>query len=108
MKLQSLIILALLNFPLIAQWNSNTSVNTVVCDTTGEQAVTKLALCPDGSTYYTWFDNRGGTYAVYIQRLDANGTRQFPAAGILVSSNPQSSSLVDWDLIADNNNNAII
>jgi hypothetical protein len=108
MKLQSLIILVLLNFSLIAQWNSNTAVNTVVCDTSGEQAVTKLAICPDGSTYYTWFDNRGGTYAVYIQRLDANGNRQFPTGGILVSSNPQSSSLVDWDLIADDNNNAII
>ena len=91
-----------------SQWNSNTGVNTLVCDTIGEQSVTKLALCPDGTTYYSWFDNRGGSYAVYLQRLDANGVRMFPAAAVLVSGNPQNSSLVDWDMIADNNNNAII
>ena len=32
----------------------------------------------------------------------------FPSNGILVSNNPQNSSLVDWDMIADNNNNAIL
>jgi hypothetical protein len=91
-----------------SQWNSNTGVNTLVCDTIGEQSVTKLALCPDGTTYYSWFDSRGGSYAVYLQRLDASGVRMFPAAAVLVSGNPQNSSLVDWDMIADNNNNAII
>lgn len=103
-----LLLLIIISINLFAQWNSNTSVNTLVCDATGEQSVTKLALCPDGSTYYTWFDNRSGGYAVYIQKLDVNGTAQFTAGGILVSSNPQNSSLVDWELIADNNNNAII
>lgn len=92
----------------LSQWNSNTGVNTLVCDTTGEQSVIKLALCPDGSTYHAWFDNRGGSYAVYVQRLDVNGNRMFPAAAILVSNNPQNSSLVDWDMIADNTGNAVI
>lgn len=91
-----------------SQWTPNTSVNTKVCDTTGEQSVTKLALCPDGTTYYAWFDNRGGSYAVYLQRLDVNGNLMFPSGGILVSSQPQNSSLVDWDMIADNNNNVIL
>lgn len=97
-----------LNLTLLSQWTGNTAVNTLVCDTNGEQSVTKLALCPDGSTYYTWFDNRAGGYRVYIQKLDINGVRQFGTTGILVSSNPQNSSLVDWDLIADNNNNAVV
>lgn len=92
----------------LAQWNSNTAVNTLVCDENGEQSVTKMALCPDGSTYYSWFDSRSGSYAVYIQKLDVNGNIVFPAGGILVSNNPQNSSLVDWDMIADNNNNAIL
>lgn len=91
-----------------AQWNPNTSVNTLVSDETGEQSVQKLALCPDGSTYYSWFDNRGGSYAVYLQKLDVNGNAQFTPGGILISSNPQNSSLVDWDMIADNNNNCIL
>ena len=91
-----------------AQWNPNTSVNTLVSDETGEQSVQKLALCPDGSTYFAWFDNRGGSYAVYLQKFDINGNAQFAAGGILISSNPQNSSLVDWDMIADNNNNCVL
>jgi len=113
MKLYSAIlkIFLLLSFAginILSQWNSNTAVNTVVSDPSGEQSVQKLALCPDGSTYYSWFDNRGGSYAVYLQKLDVNGVPQFAANGILVSNNPQNSSLVDWDMIADNNNNAIL
>ena len=109
MKLTLSVIFALLfSCQLFAQWTSNTAVNTIVCDTTGEQSVTKQALCSDGTTYYAWFDNRGGAYAVYLQKLDANGVRQFGSAGLLISSNPQNSSLVDWDMIADNSNNAVI
>lgn len=105
---KSLLLLTFISFNLLSQWSSNPAVNTVVADPVGEQSVQKLALCPDGSTYYSWFDNRGGSYAVYLQKLDVNGVPQFAANGILVSSNPQNSSLVDWDMIADNNNNCIL
>jgi hypothetical protein len=106
--LHSIFLFALFTAAAFSQWNSNTAVNTMVCDTIGEQSVTKLALCPDGTTYYAWFDSRSGGYAVYLQRLDANGVRMFSSAALLVSSNPQNSSLVDWDMIADNSNNAIL
>jgi hypothetical protein len=104
----SAFLLLLITFTVAAQWTSNTALNTVVSDPSGEQSVQKLALCPDGSTYHAWFDNRGGSYAVYLQKLDANGNPQFAPNGILVSNNPQNSSLVDWDMIADNNNNCIL
>jgi len=107
-KKLTLILLIVSAISTFAQWNPNTSVNTLVSDETGEQSVQKLALCPDGSTYFAWFDNRGGSYAVYLQKLDINGNAQFAAGGILISSNPQNSSLVDWDMIADNNNNCIL
>ncbi len=106
--LKSFLLLSFAGINILSQWNSNTAVNTVVSDPTGEQSVQKLALCPDGSTYYSWFDSRGGSYAVYLQKLDVNGVPQFAANGILVSNNPQNSSLVDWDMIADNNNNCIL
>jgi hypothetical protein len=106
--IKSLLLLSFVSINVLSQWNSNVAVNTLVSDPSGEQSVQKLALCPDGSTYYSWFDNRGGSYAVYLQKLDVNGVPQFAANGILVSSNPQNSSLVDWDMIADNNNNAIL
>ena len=105
---RALLFLLFISIPLFSQWTSNTAVNTLVSDEAGEQSVQKLALCPDGSTYYSWFDSRGGSYAVYLQKFNANGVAQFQAGGILVSNNPQNSSLVDWDMIADNNNNAII
>lgn len=103
-----IIFLFLINLAVFSQWTSNTAVNTVVCDTTGEQNLVKCALCPDGSTFYAWFDNRGGSYAVYIQKLDINGNRLFPAGGVLVSNNTQNSSLVDYDLAADASGNAIV
>lgn len=105
---KTLLLLIFVNFNLLTQWNSDVSVNTLVSDPAGEQSVQKLALCPDGSTYYSWFDSRSGSYAVYLQKLDVNGVPQFAANGILVSNNPQNSSLVDWDMIADNNNNCIL
>ena len=106
--IKTLLLLSIISINVLSQWNSNTAVNTLVSDPTGEQSVQKQALCPDGSTYYSWFDSRGGSYAVYLQKLDVNGVPQFAANGILVSGNPQNSSLVDWDMIADNNNNCIL
>ncbi|NOS84763.1 MAG: T9SS type A sorting domain-containing protein [Ignavibacteria bacterium] len=106
--IKTLLLLSFVSINVLSQWNSNVAVNTLVSDPSGEQSVQKLALCPDGSTYYSWFDNRGASYAVYLQKLDVNGVPQFAANGILVSSNPQNSSLVDWDMIADNNNNAVL
>ncbi|MBK6680467.1 MAG: hypothetical protein IPG53_10775 [Ignavibacteriales bacterium] len=64
--------------------------------------------CPDGSTYISWFDNRGGSYAVYMQRLNADGVKLWGSQGLLISNNPQSSSLVDYDITCDASNNAIV
>ncbi|HEY6907409.1 MAG TPA: T9SS type A sorting domain-containing protein, partial [Ignavibacteriaceae bacterium] len=45
---------------------------------------------------------------VYLQRLDAMGNKLWDPDGLLISGNPQSSSLVDWDIASDNQNNAIL
>jgi len=92
----------------VAQWSSNPAVNLAVCDTTGEQALAKIGSTSDGGTYVSWFDNRNGSYAVYLQRLDPLGNKLWAPSGLLVSNNSQSSSLVDWDLLVDDNNNAIV
>ena len=86
--------------PVAAQWTSNPAANTVVGAFPGDSAVPKLAACGDGSTWFGWFDNASGAYVVRVQKLDAAGAALFPA-GIVVSSQPQSSSLVDWDLVHD-------
>lgn len=56
-----------------AQWTNNTAINNAICDTTGDQATPKIAATSDGGCYIVWFDNRGGSYAVYLQKIDAAG-----------------------------------
>ncbi len=92
----------------LAQWTNDPNANLAVCATTGDQAVPKIAATGDGKTWFGWFDQRNGTYAVYVQLVDANGNPQFASNGLLVSGNPQSSSLVDWDLISDAQGNAVL
>src|SRR5262249_36351734 len=87
---------------------SSNAVNLPVGDRTGDQAVPKLAACADGGAWVAWFDHASGNYDVYLQKLDAHGYEVFPHNGILVSGNPQSSSLVDWDLISDSAGNAVL
>lgn len=91
-----------------AQWTNDPTTNLTVCDTTGEQALAKIVSTSDGGTYVSWFDNRSGSYAVYLQRLDVMGNKLWGNNGLLVSNNPQSTSLVDYDLIVDHNNNAVV
>jgi Secretion system C-terminal sorting domain len=91
-----------------AQWSSDPSVNLQVCDVTGEQALPKIASTSDNGCYISWFDNRNGNYAVYLQRLDAMGNKLWAANGLLISDNPQNSSLVDWAIASDNHGNAIV
>ena len=91
-----------------SQWSTNPSLNLMVCDTTGEQALSKIASTSDGGCYISWFDTRSGNYEVYLQRLDQNGFKMWGNNGLLISSNPQMTWLVDYDLIADHNDNAIL
>lgn len=98
----------LLTMNLFSQWYYNPAVNLQVSDLNGDQATPKIAATTDGGCYISWFDNRGGSYAMYLQRLDAFGVKQFAADGLLISSNPQNSSLVDYDLICDASNNAVL
>jgi len=96
------------SFTVFAQWSGDPAVNLTVCDTTGEQALAKIESTSDGGCYISWFDTRSGSYNVYLQRLDASGNKLWSPNGLLVSSNPQDTWITDYDLLVDNNNNAII
>ena len=93
---------------LFSQWSNDPNNNLQICGSSGEQALPKISNLSNGDTYICWFDNRNGSYAVYLQRLNSLGEKQFTAEGLLISGNPQSSSLVDYDMITDDSNNAII
>jgi len=113
MNINKLFFIALSIFILSAssvfsQWVTNANLNTQVCDTTNDQVLVKISATADGGCYIGWFDHRSGGYAVYVQKLNALGVKQFSSGGVLVSNNPQSSSLVDWDMISDDSNNVIL
>jgi hypothetical protein len=91
-----------------AQWPTSPATNLAVAATTGEQVLPKIATTSDGGAWLGWFDQRSGSYAVYLQRLDAAGVEQLTPGGLLVSANPQSTSLVDWDLICDSQDHCVL
>lgn len=97
-----------LSSDMFAQWSSDPSVNLQICDVTGDQALPKVASTSDNGCYISWFDNRNGSYAVYLQRLDQLGNKLWDTNGLLVSNNPQNTSLVDYAIATDDQNNAIV
>ena len=106
-------LVALASVPLLcagarAQWSSDPLANLAVCAQPGDQALPRIAAVGDGRTWIGWFDDRGGSYAVYVQLFDRDGVPQLAADGMLVSANPQSSSLVGWDLEADPSGDAVL
>ena len=91
-----------------AQWSTDPNVNLMICDLNGEQALAKIAMTSDGGCYISWFDTRSGAYNVYLQRLDPLGYKMWAPDGLLISNNPQDTWLTDYDLICDQNDNAVL
>ena len=91
-----------------AQWSTNPAVNNAICTLSGEQAIPKVATCPNGDTYIGFFSNEAGNYNVRLQRLDALGNILWAPNGILISANPQETWLTDWDMTCDAANHAIL
>ena len=74
-------LVALASVPLLcagarAQWSSDPLANLAVCAQPGDQAVPRIAAVGDGRTWIGWFDDRGGSYAVYVQLFDRDGVPQ--------------------------------
>jgi len=91
-----------------AQWSKDPAQNLGIGVGTGDQALPKIVETSDGGCYITWFDNRSGDYCVYMQRLNSVGEAQFAPNGMLISSHPQMTWLVDYDLTVDKDDNAVV
>ncbi|MEA5486611.1 hypothetical protein [Pseudanabaena sp. CCNP1317] len=91
-----------------ASFPGDPSVNLGVAVKPGSQTVQKAATLPDGTTWVAWFDAADGSFRVYAQLLSPTGDKAFADDGLLVSSAPQSTSLVDWDIIADADGAAVL
>lgn len=91
-----------------SQWTNDPAVNTPTVVAPSDQDVFKLAVAPDGSSWIGWYDFQPGGIQVRVQRLDADGNQTFDSAGLIVSTNPQNTSVTDWDLRADSNGNCML
>ncbi len=108
MKKYLLISILLLFNSVFAQWSTDPNTNLMICDMAGEQALAKIAMTSDGGCYISWFDTRSGAYNVYLQRLDPLGYKIWAPDGLLISNHPQDSWITDYDLICDQNDNAVL
>jgi len=103
-----ILLTSLAAIPAAADWPDDPAENMVICDRSGEQAVTKIAATSDGGCYISWYDNFSGNYDIYLQRLDGNGVPQWADNGLLVSDKPQETWVTDYDLACDAANHAIV
>jgi hypothetical protein len=95
-------------FVSFSQWSTDPAVNNPINIMSGEQAIPKIATCPNGDTYIASFSSENGNYNVRMQRLNPQGVPQWTTNGILISDNAQDSWLTDWDMTADVSNHAIL
>lgn len=93
--------------PASAEWSTDPAVNLAVGDRSGPQVQPKIVPTADGGFYVSWFDNAGGGYDVYLQRLDAAGTEQWAHNGVLVADRSVSSTQ-DYGLAVDTVGNALL
>lgn len=91
----------------LAQWSADPGSNLAVGDLANDQVQAKIKPTSDGGCYITWFDNATGGYDVRIQRLDAFGFEVFSHNGILLADRGVSST-VDYDLVVDGSDHAIV
>jgi len=89
----------------LAQWPPGDGMP--VADRAGEQTQPKIHPTADGGCYISWFDNAGGGYDVYLQRLDAAGNEQWTSNGILIADRSFSST-EDYGLDVDDAGNALL
>ena len=110
MKKHFLILILMILFPLmvISQWSHNPSVNTNLIDTTGWNVLSKVATCLNGDSYISWFSaDEDLNFHVLMQRYDKNGYRKWPN-NLIVSAYPTMSWVSDYNLIVDDDGNAVL
>ncbi len=84
------IILSLVTSVALAQWNTNSSINTPVCIATKSQNNSHAVPDTKGGAIIAWDDNRNsvtGSTDIYAQRIKNNGFGKWTTNGIAVCSN---------------------
>jgi hypothetical protein len=90
----------------MAQWNSNTSVNTLISDL--GVADMQTAATSDGKMWVAYYSNTSGNYDMYAQLFDADGNKLLGPNGFLVSNQVSGSAIYVFNVCLDASNNLII
>jgi hypothetical protein len=83
---QVLVIVFLLSFFSSAQWNTDSTQNTIICKTTGDQKYPEIIPDGTGGAVITWQDGRESSPRIYAQRIDVNGNAVWTQNGIIIST----------------------
>ena len=89
-----------------AQWNNNTSENTLVSGL--NVSVILTAATTDGKVWSAFYSQNGSSYDMYAQLMDANGNKLLGPNGFLVSNQPTGTATYVFNICVDASNNLII
>ena len=94
----------ILAIPALAYWSHDPTANDTLCQEEGYQTYPETIPDGEGGVYVIWNDDRPDAtsgYDLYMQRLDADGTRLWDRTGKLVLQNPStvSSSQIKYQVI---------
>ncbi|MDD1749680.1 MAG: hypothetical protein LUO89_07370, partial [Methanothrix sp.] len=70
----------------LAQWSSDSTVNTAIAVATGSQSAPSVFSDGAGGGLFTWTDGRSGNNDAYAQMLNASGVAQWAANGVVISA----------------------
>jgi hypothetical protein len=90
-----------------AQWSHNPAINTGISTGGSDQNQSKILSTADGGAYIVWLDGIGTGWDTRLQRVDANGIKQFAGNGVLIA-NTAFSSTQDYGFDVDADGNALI
>jgi hypothetical protein len=90
------------------QWSNDPSVNTTVVETTSSNVLPKVATCLNGDSYISWFSAGADlNFHVLLQLYDKNGYRKW-TNDLVVSDHPTMTWVSDYNMIVDDEGNAVL
>ena len=90
-------ILLFITSTILAQWNTNTSINTPVCLALKSQGNIHTVIDTKGGSIITWDDNRNSLTNltdIYAQRISNLGIAKWTANGVAVCTNTATQKSV--------------
>ena len=91
---------------LLAQWNTNTSINEEIASLS--VADMETVSTTDGKTWVAFYHQNGSVYEMHAQLFDANGYKLLGPDGVLVGNQVSGSATFVFNVCIDQDNNLIV